>query len=68
MSAGTVARARHGEMDGWAALVSDTRLAAARALARGVVRPDEEPVLAALDPGLWRVARYFRRAGAGLGR
>lgn len=36
--------------------MSDTRLAAASALARGIVHPDEEPLLASLDPGLWRVA------------
>lgn len=37
-------------------VMSATRLAAARALARGVVRPGEEPLLAVLDPGLWQVA------------
>lgn len=36
-------------------VVSDTRLAAARALARGVVHPGEEPLLAVLDPDLWQV-------------
>ena len=30
--------------------MSDMRLAAARALARGIVHPGEEPLLAALDP------------------
>lgn len=37
--------------------MSGLRLMAARALARGVVCPEEMPVLAALDPSLWRVAR-----------
>jgi hypothetical protein len=37
-------------------VMTDTRLAAARALARGIVHPDEEPLLAVLDPGLWQVA------------
>jgi hypothetical protein len=36
--------------------MSDTRLAAARALARGIVHPGEERLLAVLDPGLWQVA------------
>lgn len=36
--------------------MSDTRLAAARALARGIVLRGEEPLLAGLDSGLWQVA------------
>lgn len=36
--------------------MSDTRLAAARASARGIVQPGEERLLKALDPGLWQVA------------
>src|SRR5262249_47019231 len=36
--------------------MTETRLAAARALARGIVHPGEEPLLAGLDPGLWQVA------------
>ncbi len=36
--------------------MNNSRLAAACALARGVVRAEETPVLAALDPMLWRVA------------
>jgi hypothetical protein len=36
--------------------MSETRLAAARASARGIVHPGEEPLLATLDPGLWQVA------------
>jgi len=35
--------------------MSDTRLAAARALATGIVHPGEETLLAGLDPGLWQV-------------
>ncbi len=35
--------------------MSDMRLAAARALATGIVHPGEEPLLAALDSDLWRV-------------
>jgi hypothetical protein len=37
-------------------VMSDTRLAAARASARGIADPGEEPLLAALDPSLWQVA------------
>jgi hypothetical protein len=36
--------------------MSSSRLAAACALARGFVRTEEAPVLAALEPRLWRVA------------
>jgi hypothetical protein len=35
--------------------VNDTRLAAARALARGITKPADEPLLAGLDPALWQV-------------
>ena len=35
--------------------MNDGRLAAARALARGVTESAEEPLLATLDPGLWQV-------------
>lgn len=35
--------------------MNDSRLAAARALARGVTEPAEESLLATLDPGLWQV-------------
>lgn len=37
-------------------VMNETRLAAARASARGIVHPDEEPLLATLDPSLWQVA------------
>jgi hypothetical protein len=36
-------------------VVSEARLTAARALARGIVHPGEEPLLATLDPSLWQV-------------
>ena len=35
--------------------MSDTRLAAARALATGIVHPGQETLLAGLEPGLWQV-------------
>ena len=36
--------------------MNETRLAAARASARGIVHPGEEPLLKTLDPSLWQVA------------
>ena len=35
--------------------MNDNRLAAARAMARGITKPADEPLLAALDPALWQV-------------
>ena len=37
-------------------VMNETRLAAARASARGIVHRGEEPLLATLDPSLWQVA------------
>jgi len=48
-------RSRNGDEE-VGGVMSDTRVAAARASARGTAQPGEEPLLKALDPSLWQIA------------